>query len=159
MNSYATHPSTSLQPNPVLCPVIILVLWSFIMMIWLYATRIPATKRLNIQYDPRKHLASHFEAQMPPEARWVADNYNHLMEQPTLFYAVALTLALINDRNNFNLTLAWLYVLLRIVHSLIQATINRVMWRFFVFILGSTLLLILAIRIAAILLFGGGNSI
>ena len=70
-----------------------LVLWSLVMWAWLYATRIPAMVRLKVEYDPRRP-SSEFDSVMPPEVRWKADNYNHLMEQPTIFYATALTLAL-----------------------------------------------------------------
>ena len=77
--------------SPILAPVVALVLWSFVMCAWLYATRLPAMFASNIKYDPRRPDAE-FHAQLPAAVRWKADNYNHLMEQPTLFYAVALTL-------------------------------------------------------------------
>ncbi len=78
--------------RPLLAAVVALALWSFVMLVWLYATRIPAMLRLRLAYDPRRPV-SEFLDRIPPEARWKADNYNHLMEQPTLFYAVALSLA------------------------------------------------------------------
>ncbi len=137
--------------SPILAPVIALVCWSMVMWAWLYATRIPAITRLKIQYDPRRPV-SEFINQMPAEVRWKADNYNHLMEQPTIFYATALTLALVDPGNDLNAGLAWAYVGLRVVHSLIQVTINHVMSRLGVFMIASIVLLILAIR-AAILLF------
>ena len=114
---------------------------------WLYATRIPAIVRLKLTFDPRRPN-SEFQNQIPPEVRWKADNYNHLMEQPTLFYAVALTLELIGHGDGLNAALAWTYVAVRIVHSLIQATVNVVMARFVVFMLGSLVLLALAVRAA-----------
>src|SRR5262249_39410945 len=80
--------------SPILAPLVALVLWSLVMWIWLYATRIPAIRRNRIALDPRRPPAE-FHAQLPPEVRWKADNYNHLMEQPTLFYAVVLTLAFV----------------------------------------------------------------
>jgi hypothetical protein len=79
--------------DDMLAPVVALVLWSFVMWAWLYATRIPAITRLKLKYDPYKPN-SEFLAKIPAEVRWKADNYNNLMEQPTLFYAIALTLAL-----------------------------------------------------------------
>lgn len=133
--------------SPILAPVIALVLWTFVMWAWLYATRIPAIVRLKLTFDPRRPN-SEFQNQIPPEVRWKADNYNHLMEQPTLFYAVALTLALIGHGDGLNAALAWTYVAVRIVHSLIQATVNVVMARFVVFMLGSLVLLALAVRAA-----------
>jgi hypothetical protein len=80
--------------------------------------------------------------------RWKADNYNHLMEQPTLFYATALTLALVGQGEGLNLALAWAYVGLRVVHSLIQALINVIILRFAVFMMASSVLVLLAVRAA-----------
>ena len=114
---------------------------------WLYATRIPAIVKNRIVYDPYRPAAE-FHAQIPPRARWKADNYNNLMEQPTLFYAVALTLALAGAGAGWNARLAWLYVGLRIVHSLVQALINAVTLRFAVFMAASLVLLVLAVRAA-----------
>ena len=84
--------------------------------------------------------------------RWKADNYNNLMEQPTLFYAVTLTLALLGEGAGLNTGLAWLYVGLRIAHSLVQAMLNVVMLRFFIFMAASFALLVMSIR-AAIIVF------
>jgi hypothetical protein len=134
-------------PSPILAPLIVLVLWTLAMCVWLYATRIPALKKHNVVYDPRRP-AEAFHAQLPAEVRWKADNYNNLLEQPTIFYAVALTLALLNEGAGLNAGLAWAYVGLRIVHSLVQALINKVMMRFALFAAASLLLLIMAIRAA-----------
>src|SRR4029079_14839627 len=100
---------------------------------WLYATRIPAIRRNGIVYDSQRP-AEEFHAQLPAEVRWKADNYNNLLEQPTLFYAVTLALALLRADGGLNTGLAWLYVALRVVHSLVQATINVVILRFALFI-------------------------
>ena len=112
---------------------------------WLYATRIPAMTRNKVKYDPRRPI-DEFQAQIPPEVRWKADNYNHLMEQPTLFYAVALTLALLGLGAGVNAALAWTYVGLRVAHSVVQATVNVVMLRFMLFMAGSLVLLAMTVR-------------
>jgi hypothetical protein len=135
------------MPSPILAPVVALVLWSFMMWAWLYATRLPAMFRLKIKYDPRRPN-SEFIDQIPPEARWKADNYNHLMEQPTLFYAVALTFAVVGQGGGLNAQLAWAYVALRVIHSLIQALVNKVEARFGVFMLASLVLLAMTVRAA-----------
>ena len=100
-----------------------------------------------IAFDHHRPVAE-FHARLPATVRWKADNYNHLMEQPTLFYAVALTLALAGDGGGFNAGLAWAYVASRVVHSLIQALINRVELRFAIFSVGSLVLLAMTIRAA-----------
>jgi hypothetical protein len=136
--------------SPLLAPVVALVLWSFVMCAWLYATRIPAIRQRKIAYNPHRP-AEEFHAQLPAEVRWKADNYNNLMEQPTLFYAVALTLTLLGADASLNTGLAWLYVALRVAHSLVQATINIVMLRFAIFMTATLVLLVMSIRAALIL--------
>ena len=139
------------MPSPILSPLIVLVLWTLVMCAWLYATRIPALKKHNLIYDPRRP-SEEFHAQLPPDVRWKADNYNHLLEQPTIFYAVALTLALLNAGSGLNAGLAWAYVGLRIAHSLVQALINnKVMIRFALFASASLALLVMTIRAAWII--------
>ena len=131
----------------ILQPVVALVLWSFVMWAWLYATRIPALRKANVGLDPTL-TAADLAARLPPSVRWKADNYNHLMEQPTLFYAVALSLALVGQGDGLNLGLAWAYVAIRVVHSLVQALANIIMARFLIFMAGSVVLLALAARTA-----------
>ncbi|WP_380874754.1 membrane protein [Sphingomonas sp. DBB INV C78] len=135
--------------HPMLAPVVALILWSMVMWAWLYATRLPAMMRLKIVYDPLRPKAE-FLDRIPPRVTWKADNYNHLMEQPTLFYAVAITLAIVAPTDVTNIALAWGYVGLRVVHSLVQALVNHIPARFMLFMLGSILLLALAIRAACV---------
>ncbi|MGO9950362.1 MAG: MAPEG family protein [Steroidobacteraceae bacterium] len=132
-----------------LAPIMALVLWTFVMCAWLYATRIPAISRLKISLDPQRP-ADEFHKQLPAHVRWKADNYNHLLEQPTLFYAVTLTLALLGKDQGFNICLAWLYVGLRVVHSLVQATINIILLRFAIFMTATLVLLLMSVRAALI---------
>jgi hypothetical protein len=133
--------------SPILAPLVALVLWSFVMWAWLYATRIPAIVKNKIVYDPHRPNEE-FHARLPAQARWKADNYNNLMEQPTLFYAVTLTLALVGEGAGLNTGLAWLYVGLRVAHSLVQAIVNVVMLRFALFMAASLVLLAMAVRAA-----------
>lgn len=133
--------------SPLFAPVIALVLWSFVVGFWLYFSRISAIKKYKIVYDPHRPNAD-FHNQLPAEARWKADNYNNLMEQPTLFYAVVIVLALLGEANAVNLGLAWLYVALRVAHSLVQILINMIIPRFALFMAGSIILLVLTIRAA-----------
>jgi len=127
-----------------------LVLWTFVMWAWLYATRIPAIRKNKIVMDPQRP-GGELLAQLPAKVRWKADNYNNLMEQPTLFYAVALTLALLDVDAGLNTGFAWLYVGLRVVHSLVQAIVNIIIIRFAIFMAASFVLLVMAIRTAMII--------
>ena len=137
--------------SPILQPVVALILWSFVMWAWLYATRIPAIQAAKAPMSPEM-TAADLNAILPPQVRWKADNYNHLMEQPTLFYAAALALAFAGAGEGLNAGLAWAYVVMRVVHSLVQALTNVIVLRFAVFMAASLVLLALAIR-AAIAVF------
>lgn len=131
----------------ILGPVAALALWSMVMWVWMYATRIPAMQRAKI--DAAGLVGStgrSLDDALPAEVQWKAHNYNHLMEQPTVFYAVALALAIGGMGDGLNAQLAWAYVALRVLHSIIQATVNRVMIRFAVFILASLALVALSLH-------------
>src|SRR5688572_30338500 len=120
----------------ILAPVVALVAWTLIMMIWLYAVRIPAMARKGLSLKGRVgSKGGDLDGQVEPQAQWKAHNYNHLLEQPTLFYAICITLHLLGGGDIWiNVWLAWGYVALRIAHSLVQATVNVVLWRFILFI-------------------------
>ena len=127
-------------PAPILLPVMALVAWSLVMWLWMYVTRLPAMRKAEMKPDPNAPRGEQM-SQLPPAVRWKADNYNHLMEQPTIFYAAALALALMGQGDGLNLMLAWAFVGLRVVHSLVQALVNIIELRFVLFVL-STLPLI-----------------
>ena len=129
-----------------LAPVLALVAWTFVMWFWMYATRIPAMQRAKIDVAELSRTGAPLV--LPPEVARVADNYNHLHEQPTLFYALALAAQLGGAGDGTNVALAWAYVGLRVVHSLVQATRNVIPVRFAVFSLGSFVLMALLARTA-----------
>ena len=130
--------------HTVLGAVLALVVWSLIIWIWMYLTRIPAMQAAKINPDDARHPGS--LDSLPSSVRQVAENYNHLMEQPTIFYALAFYTVLMHHDVGLTVTLAWAYVILRVIHSLIQCTINRVMLRFGVFALGSLVLMAWAVH-------------
>lgn len=137
----------------ILAPVMALVLWTFVMWAWMYVTRVPAVMKSDMVMDQTIPNGVQM-SELPARVRWKADNYNHLLEIPVLFYATALTLALLGAGDGLNLTLAWAYVGSRVVHSLHQALWNKIELRFTIFVLSSLILLALAIR-AALLIWGG----
>ena len=130
--------------DSVLLPVLALIVWSLIVWAWMYALRIPAMQKAGIRPDDARHPGS-LDA-LPASARQVADNYNPLMEQPTIFYALAFFVVLAGHDGGLAVTLAWAYVGLRVVHSLIQNTVNRVMLRFMVFSLSTIVLIVWVVR-------------
>ncbi len=134
-----------------LLPVVALVLWAFVMWAWMYATRLPAMKAARMRPDPTAPRGEQM-AQLPAEVRWKADNYNHLMEQPTLFFAICLAAAVAGKVSAVDLGLAWSYVGLRVVHSLVQALVNKIEVRFALFVLSSLVLLVQSVRLLIALL-------
>lgn len=128
----------------ILVPVLALCVWTFVLWFWMYVTRLPAMKKARI--DARRIKRKHELDPLPVSVQQIADNYNHLHEQPTVFYALAFYSHLAGVADSLNIQLAWAYVVLRVVHSLIQCTINFVPLRFLVFTAASIVLMIIALR-------------
>lgn len=139
---------TTLQTSSILAPAAVLVLWSMIILFWMVATRFPALKKANMVLSTAEPGIRYqdIETQLPANVNWKSHNYTHLMEQPTLFYAVIIILALIGEGSGVNLVLAWGYVSLRIIHSLWQTLVNTLTVRIPLFALSSLCLMGLAIN-------------
>ena len=141
-----------MHPSPLLGPVVALVAWSIVMFFWLAIARAPQLKGRKI---PQGVRGADLEREDPGRRNWPAHNYQHLMEQPTIFYAIVFALILMGFDHPINVYLAWAYVALRVVHSLIQATVNIVIPRFLVFTLSSLCLLGLTVHAAIFLIRHG----
>jgi hypothetical protein len=137
----------------ILQPAVALMGWTMVMWAWMYATRIPALIAAKVDpdamvRDPEKRL----DKVLPPHVQWKAHNYNHLHEAPTVFYAVAVVLAIVGQGDGLNAWFGWVYVALRVIHSLVQATVNKVTLRFAIFVASSLVLIALIVH-AAIAVF------
>lgn len=133
-----------MEHHPLLQPVVALLAWSAIMFIWMYATRIPAMIKAGVDLKNKVGgQGKDLDAILPPEVQWKSHNYNHLMEQPTLFYAACLVLILTDYESHIALYAAWAYVGLRVAHSLVQSISNRIRYRFGLFLLASIALIVL----------------
>jgi hypothetical protein len=137
--------------SAILQPIVALAAWTMVMWLWMYATRIPAMKRAAI--DGAKMIGStpgslraDLVAKGEVRASWIADNYNHLHEAPTVFYAVAIVLAMIGQGDGVNAMIAWAYGGLRVLHSLVQIIGNRVAVRFVIFTLSTLALMALTLH-------------
>ncbi len=132
--------------HDLLLPAAVLVAWSLVVLIWMAALRLPALAKLKLPPErARGGRGSDLDGVLPPEIQWKAHNYNHLMEQPTIFYALVMILALAGYGPT-EVWLAWAYVALRVAHSLWQAIVNTIPVRLTLFAIGSLVLLVLAIR-------------
>jgi hypothetical protein len=131
----------------ILKPVAVLIAWSLIMLVWMVVVRLPAMKRAGIDINTVVGgRPGALDDVVDEKAQWPAHNYIHLMEQPTLFYAVALLLAFIGMGSGLNVIIAWGYVALRIAHSLVQATVNIIRYRFMLFALSTLCLIALSLH-------------
>jgi hypothetical protein len=139
------------MPQNLLAPGAVLALWTLIMLIWAVATRFSAMAKvgIDIKAAPPGGRGADLESALPPVANWKSHNYAHLVEQPTLFYAVIVFLHLSGGSTDLTRGLAWAYVVLRIVHSLWQATVNRIPVRFAIF--GLSTLCLLALTLLAVI--------
>lgn len=135
----------------ILQPAVALMAWTMVMWLWMYATRIPAMNAVKLDPDSLARDPSRtLDDILPANIQWKAHNYNHLHEAPTLFYAVCLVLAVAGMGNGTSVTVAWGYVALRVVHSLVQVTVNKVMVRFMLFSLSSIALMALIYHAARV---------
>ena len=132
--------------SPILLPAIVLVLWSLLMLFWMAATRFAAMAKADVDLPSAVGgRGQDLEGVLPARVNWKAHNYTHLMEQPTIFYPTVIVLALMGADTGINLQLAWAYVVIRVLHSLVQALWNRVVVRFTLFLVSTVVLFWLAI--------------
>lgn len=129
----------------ILHAVLALGLLTLAMFLWMYATRLPAFSKAKLDPQEAMHPGTYHD-RIPSEVRRVADNYNHLFEAPTLFYAVAITVVLLGLADGLHVICAWAYVVLRVLHSIVQATINKVVVRFSLFALSWIALATMLVR-------------
>jgi hypothetical protein len=145
-----------MQQIPILAPAAVLVLWSLVMLAWMTATRFPAFARAGLKVSEAERGARYVDVEpmMPARVNWVSHNYTHLMEQPTIFYAVVAVLALAGEGAGINASLAWAYVGIRVVHSIWQATVNIIAVRVTLFTVSTLCLWGLAINAVRATVFG-----
>ena len=144
-----------MEYSPLLGPVVALVAWTLLVMAWMAVTRFAEFRRLGITMSniPPGARGADLEGRADPRAQWKSHNYTHLVEQPTIFYAIVLTLVLMDFDAQINVWLAWGYVAFRVLHSIVQATVNIVAIRFPLFMLASLCLISLTVH-AALRLIG-----
>ena len=131
---------------PILAPAAVLVLWTLIMLFWMAGTRVPVLSKMDMSASPPGGRGIDLEPVLPTSSNWKSHNYTHLVEQPTIFYAAVVILALAGAGTGINVTFAWAYVGIRIVHSLWQALVNTIPLRFGLFLLSTICLTVLAVN-------------
>ena len=127
-----------------IAPVMALVGWSLVVWVWMYVQRIPAMQKAGIKPQDARFPGS--LDKLPDAARQAADNYNHLMEQPTIFYAAALAIQVAGHADGMAVRFAWAYAGVRVLHSLLQVSINLVALRFLLFVISTGVLAAMVVR-------------
>ena len=134
-----------MEPIAILQPVIAMGLLTSGMALWMLFTRLPAMSKAGIDPQQAQNTAKLIDM-LPAKVTRVSNNYNHLFEQPTLFYAVAITIAVLGHVDSLHVQCAWAFVILRAVHSIVQATVDIVMARFTFFLLSWVALAVMLFR-------------
>lgn len=129
----------------ILIPMLCLVGLTFLTLWLMYFTRIGYMRRNRIGAQRLQDRNAAREVLVPVAAP--SDHFNNLLELPLLFYFAVILIWLLNLTDGFYLVLAWLFVALRLVHSLIHLTYNRVMHRFIAFCAGALVLTLLWLRL------------
>ena len=147
-----------MEYSPLLAPVVALVAWTLVVMLWMLVARAREFRRLGVNFSniPAGSRGVDLEGRADARAQWKSHNYNHLMEQPTIFYAIVITMALMGMNEPINVWLAWGYVAFRVIHSLIQGTVNIVRFRLPIFMLATLCLLGLTVHAGARILHDCG---
>ena len=143
-----------------LAPAALLIAWSLIILFMLPAARLPALKKLGVDLNntPRGARGGDREDEMPDRPKWISHNYTHLMEQPTIFYPAVIIIAMMGAAAG-DVLAAWIYVGLRILHSIWQVFVNVVRVRFLLFLGASFALIYLAYRAVALTLFADPGAL
>ena len=129
----------------ILYPMLGMITLSGLMTLVLLFSRAPSIIKFWGNLQAAKH-SDELRPNLPDRMRYITDNYNHLFEQPALFYAVVIYIYLVNHADELHAQLAWGYVGLRVVHSIIHLSTNNVSWRALIFVLASLCLVAMIIR-------------
>jgi hypothetical protein len=127
-------------PRAIFLPAFAMVALTLVVWLRMYTVRIAQMKRERIH--PQAVATSAQAAARLTDSR-AADNFRNLFELPVLFYLALVVAAVSGLATDVTLALAWLFVLLRVVHSAIQCSYNKVMHRFQAYLAGSVVLWVL----------------
>jgi len=144
-----------MEQIPILAPAAVLVLWSLVVLMWVTATRFPAFAKAGLKLSEAAPGSRYVDVEpaMPSKVNWKSHNYTHLMEQPTIFYAAVVILALAGEGSGINASFAWAYVGIRVMHSIWQSMVNIISVRVTLFTLSTLCLCVLAVNAVRATLF------
>ena len=134
----------------ILLPVFALVALTFALAIWMgyERNRVLFSKELRI-----KDIALSKE-NWPDQAKKVSNAYHNQYELPVLFYILVVIAMIARKADLIFVVLSWVFVISRYVHAYIHTTSNRVPRRFFVYLIGLIILIVMWVYVAIRILFG-----
>ena len=133
-----------METTCILQPVLAMVLLHAVVCVWMLATRGSAMTKAGMTLEDGKHTVD--MNCLPDPARQIADNYNHLFEAPTVFYAMVFYIWAMGHADSIHVYCAWGFFGSRVIHSIVQSTINIVKVRFPLFAIGWLMVIIRAVR-------------
>ncbi len=131
--------------KPLLLPLLIQVFLTFVIWFKMYVSRVGEMKSKRIH--PQRVATREQGRQVLTDSAATADNFMNLFEMPVLFYVAILLALILLVQDPVLVIFSWLYVALRIVHSIIHTTYNTVMHRFWAYALSCGVLLGLWVRL------------
>jgi len=121
-------------------PAVAMAALTLVVWLHMYFRRIGEMKRERI-HPQAVATSAQMAARLTDSA--AADNLRNLFELPVLFYLAVVMAVQTNQVTVITLALAWLFVALRIVHSAIHCTYNKVIHRFYAYVCGGTVMWLL----------------
>lgn len=134
-----------MNPNVIIFPCLALIIWTFLILLRMASTRFQSVRSGEVNFRYFKTYST--GENIPPKALQASRNFTNLFEMPTLFYVVCIFSLITRSVDQVMLNLAWTYVFLRIIHSLIHVTNNKIMYRMSVYALSCAVFFIMAIRL------------
>jgi hypothetical protein len=127
--------------NPeILYPMFVLAGWTFLILLYVLISRFRSAGRGEVGAEDFRCGES---PKVPQHVLVTNRNYMSLLELPVLFYVVSLLLYVTANPSQWAVCLAWAYVALRLLHSLIHLTYNHVFHRMLAFAAGYPVLIAL----------------
>jgi hypothetical protein len=137
-------------PLSLVYPAMALVLWTLVLVTWNGLSRVGAIRARRVRIEEIALSADAY----PEDVRKVSNNMHNQFETPILFYVLCGVATFVGATDFLMALLAWVYVATRILHTAIHTTTNNVQQRFFVFLIGVVVLIVIWVAIVLRLALG-----
>jgi hypothetical protein len=133
----------------ILAPLFVLVALTFALLVWMGTVRFAAVRSREVRVSD----IALGQLNWPPRVQQISNCYHNQFQLPVLFYVLTILALFLRKADLLFVVMAWIFVLLRIVHAAIHVTSNRVLHRFQAFAAGALVLLLMwvifAVRVYA----------